>query len=323
MRLHRDLLSNRGLLGLLLVLFLHYVLLLPAPSAASPLRDSVDLLDTLNLTSTIEPRVLAKRYYKEHLTGAQNVPEKAGIKPPPISDYPNDDTISRAFRSEVRTRPFVFYCMVEVKPDNGGPSVASSTVARNFAKSLAKTTLPDGGVFFRDCYPDRYTVQKQRGETRRSDTWYQDFADRFSGVMADNASGEVYFLFNRLDWTPEDPGTKNRVWTRIEYPTLIQNPAVTKITIVHWDIRNNVKLGSRTLWLPGDNAARAVPVNETAVLHAACRHTPMAASTGRDVARTLGIPTVVVIVFAVVENSKQASSPDTITIYSSWNRRRF
>ncbi|KAL5332650.1 hypothetical protein BJX70DRAFT_404371 [Aspergillus crustosus] len=266
MRLHCDLLSNQGLLGLLLVLFLHYVLLLPAPLAASPLRNNVDLLDTLNLTSTLEPRVLAKRYYKEYLTGAQDVPEKGGIKPPPISDYPNDIEISDAFRSEVRTRPFVFYCMVDVTPDNGGRSILSSTVARNFALSFASPTLPDGGVFVRDCYPDRFTVQKKKGEIRRTDTWRQDFADRFSGVMADNASGEVYFLFKRLDWTPDDPDTIGKVWTRIEYPTLTQNSAVTKITLVHWDTRNNVELGRKTIWPLGDNAARALLIKETVVM---------------------------------------------------------
>ncbi|KAL4860692.1 hypothetical protein BDV12DRAFT_204788 [Aspergillus spectabilis] len=90
-----------------------------------------------------------------------------------------------------------------------------------------------------------------------------DFCDRFSGIIADNAKGDVYFVFSRPDWDEDDPDTINRVWTRIEFPTLVQNIQVTRIIIVHWDTRNNVKLGERTLWPPEGNTTRAVSVNET------------------------------------------------------------
>jgi hypothetical protein len=152
MRLNRDLLSNRGLLGLLLVLFLHYVLLLPAPSAASPLADSVDLLDTLNLTGTLKPPVLAKRFFEAGVSGPLPERKDKNEVPPPTSDYPDNERLRAAFLSDMKTRRFVFFSKLDLLDDNGRIVTAGSTVARNFARGLT-----EGGAFFRDCYPDLYT----------------------------------------------------------------------------------------------------------------------------------------------------------------------
>jgi hypothetical protein len=57
--------------------------------------------------------------------------------------------------------------------------------------------------------------------------------------MADNAKGDVYFVFSRPDWDEDDPDTIDKVWTQIEFPTLVQNTRVTRIIIEHWDTRNN------------------------------------------------------------------------------------
>ena len=146
--------------------------------------------------SLVEARDLVKRY-----SGTPS--GKEGSDGPNTSDYPNDDTI----RSEYQTPngPSVFFSQI-----------GDSTPAYNFAQSK-------GGVIFRQAFSNKFTVKN-----RRSEQWYQDFADRFSGVFAEKASGDVYLVSNWNDQVID----ACRVWTRIEYPTLIENTAVTSIILV-------------------------------------------------------------------------------------------
>ncbi|KAK2792987.1 hypothetical protein FQN51_001392 [Onygenales sp. PD_10] len=153
------------------------------------------------LASPIEDlhaRELAKRYI--------GTPSgKRGDGGPDASDYQSDDDIRSAY---IDTEgPSVFFAQI----GDSGP-------AYKFAKDEV------GGNIFRGNFPSKWT-----NRNGRSKEWYQDFADRFSGVFAEKASGEVFFV---APWDEEIEDC--RVWKRIEFPTLIMNPAVSKITLVNY-----------------------------------------------------------------------------------------
>lgn len=148
--------------------------------------------------SSVEARDLVKRY-----SGTPS--GKVGSGGPDTSDYPNNDAIRSDYTNP--NGPFVFFSQI-----------GDSTPAFNFAQSK-------GGVIFRQAFSKKFTVQNGR-----STQWYQDFADRFSGVFAEKASGDVY-LVSTWNYQLIDAC---RVWTRIEYPTLQQNTAVTSVILVDY-----------------------------------------------------------------------------------------
>lgn len=61
--------------------------------------------------------------------------------------------------------------------------------------------------------------------------------DRFSGVFAEKASGEVFLV---SQWSGEID--ECRVWKRIELPTLVLNPNVQSITLVDFNNFANQKV---------------------------------------------------------------------------------
>ncbi|KAF2254908.1 hypothetical protein BU26DRAFT_600524 [Trematosphaeria pertusa] len=170
------------------------------------MRFAQTLLGLLSLTSLAlsspvpdpHPVSLSKRY--------SGTPKgKDGSGGPDVSDYNTDDEIRAAYITP--SGPSVFFSQIP-----------SSTLAYNYAQSV-------NGVIFRGTFPRGFTAQN-----KRSKEWYQDFADRFSGVYAEKASGEVFLV------APFDAEIAAcRVWQRIELPTLRDNAAVTKITLVDHD----------------------------------------------------------------------------------------
>lgn len=72
---------------------------------------------------------------------------------------------------------------------------------------------------------------------KRSEEWYQDFADRFSGVFAEKASGDVYVV-STWNFKIDDC----RVWNRIEYPTLKDNSDVESVILVDYTNFANQKV---------------------------------------------------------------------------------
>ena len=140
---------------------------------------------------------LSKRY-----TG--DIAPATGDKGPDTSNYPTDDEIKADYITA--NGPTVFYSGI------GPPDPASS-----FAQSV-------GGRVLSQAFPTGYIGYKGRGKK-----WYRNFIDRASGIFADKASGEVFFVGkynNEIDLC--------RVWARVEYPSLLENPQVTKITLVDY-----------------------------------------------------------------------------------------
>jgi hypothetical protein len=137
------------------------------------MRFTSNLLGLLSLASTLsgvlsspvpEPpttRSLSKRYYSDKLTG------KVG-NGPDTSDYDSDDAIRAAYDSKGPTGPTVFFS-----------TIGDTRIAEDFAGQV-------GGFIFRGAYPDGYPKRN-----KHSKGWYQNFADRFSGVLAEKATGEV------------------------------------------------------------------------------------------------------------------------------------
>ena len=156
------------------------------------------LASPVSETSLVKtPQALAKRY-----KGAPS--GKIGAGGPDISDYPDDDEIRNAFiQANV---PLVFFSQLE-----------DSIPASDFAESI-------GGVICRGAYPESFTTKNGR-----SDQWYLDFCDRFSGIFSEKASGDVYVVSL---WSGEIDAC--RVRSRIEYPSLQVNPDVTSITLVDY-----------------------------------------------------------------------------------------
>ena len=161
-------------------------------------------------TSVNERSLLRKRY-----SGTPS--GKVGSGGPDSSDYPSDDDIRNNYVSP--NGPSVFFSAI-------GPD---STPAYNFAQSK-------GGVIFRQAFTSKFTIK-----AGHSDQWYQDFADRFSGVFAEKASGDVYVVSN---WAYKIEDC--RVWTRIEYPSLQNNPDVTSVILVDYTNWANQKV----IWTP-------------------------------------------------------------------------
>ena len=164
--------------------------------------------------AAINERALVKRY-----SGTPSGP-KEGYDGPDATDYPNDDAIRAAFTSP--KGPYVFFSQL---PD--------SDAAFNFAQSK-------GGVIFRQAFPKKYTVHNGRSEK-----WYQNFADRFSGVFAEKASGDVYVVSN---WAYKIDDC--RVWSRIEFPTLKNNADVESVILVDYSNPANQKV----IWSGNDGA---------------------------------------------------------------------
>lgn len=124
------------------------------------------------------------------------------------SDYPSDSEIEEACNPEAG-KAFVFY------------SNADSSLAHRFAQE-------NNGLIVRQTFPKHYVGRKPKGGKKRSDEWYQNFCDRFSGAFAHKAKGTVYLV------TDLDAGTRDcSVWERIEKPTLVANAAVTDIVAVY------------------------------------------------------------------------------------------
>ena len=119
--------------------------------------------------------------------------------------YPDDGAITAAYIPS--TQPTVFYSNI------GAPDKA-----QNFAASIS-------GRLLSDCFPEKYTKYNKRGKKG-----FQNFIDRASGILADKASGQVYFV-GRWDLKVD----ACRVWARVEYDSLKANTAVTKITLVNAD----------------------------------------------------------------------------------------
>lgn len=147
---------------------------------------------------------LSKRY-----TG--DISPATGNAGPDTSNYPTDDEIKAAYITA--NGPTVFYSGIGPP----GPAV-------NFAESV-------GGRVLSQSFPDDYIKYQNRGKK-----WYQNFIDRASGIFADKASGEVFFVSvynNKIDLC--------RVWARVEYSSLLDNPQVTKITLVDYTNFQNQK----------------------------------------------------------------------------------
>jgi len=138
------------------------------------MRFTSHLLGLLSLASALsgvfsspvlEPpttRSLSKRYVSDKITG------KTKDGGPDPSDYDDDDAIRAAYDSKGPKGPTVFFT-----------TIGDTRIAEDFAGKV-------GGFIFRGAYPDEYP---KRG--KHSKHWYQNFADRFSGVLAEKASGEV------------------------------------------------------------------------------------------------------------------------------------
>lgn len=184
------------ILGLVLGILLQAALFQQS-AIASPLTDSVDNV-----------RTLVKRY--------EGSPSgKIGDGGPDTSDYPSDDDIRAAYIAP--SGPSVFFS-----------GIGDSQVPYNFAQSLN-----NGAVILRGAFPKGYITQ---GKPKRSIQWFQDFLDRVSGIFADNASGDVYFV-GKYDGSVD----ACRIWARIEYPTLLSNPNVNSITLVDYTNTANQK----------------------------------------------------------------------------------
>lgn len=166
----------------------------------------------------VHERGLVKRY-----TGDPSPKKGDG---PDTSDYPTDDEIRAAYIAP--SGPSVFFSMIP--SDYGGPNQGGSNVAYKFAQSI-------GGVIFRGTFPKKYTNMNGR-----SAAWYQNFADRFSGVFAEKASGTAYIVG---PWEGEIDAC--RVWQRIKYPTLQDNLEISRVTLVDYTNFENQKiiLGTR------------------------------------------------------------------------------
>ena len=147
----------------------------------------------------------------KHYSGAPS--GKVGTGGPATSDYPTDEEIRNSFHNGTNS-PFVFFSQI-----------VDSTPAYYFAQSK-------GGAIFRQAYPPKYTTQQ-----KRSKAWFQDFADRFSGIFAERASGDVYFV-TKINHTVPDC----RVWSRIA--TLTQNPNVESVILVDYTNFTN----QRVIW---------------------------------------------------------------------------
>jgi hypothetical protein len=142
------------------------------------MRFSTNLLGLLSLASTLsgvlsapssEPTTslsLSKRY-----TGQITGKVGDGIDD---TNFPSDDEIRAAYDSVNPQGPTVFFS-----------SIGDTRIAEDFAGKV-------GGFIFRGAYPDGgdYCKLKYNGQ-KRSKAWYQNFADRFSGVLAEKAKGEV------------------------------------------------------------------------------------------------------------------------------------
>ena len=151
--------------------------------------DNGALASPLSSVAT-QPNQLSERY-----TG--------DIAPGDPTNYPTDDQIRADYITS--SQPTVFY-------SNIGPP----DKAQQFAASI-------NGRLLRDCWPDGYSKYNGRGKAG-----YANFIDRVSGILADNAAGQVYFVGQ---W-PNAHVDKCRVWARVEYASLQANSQVTQITLV-------------------------------------------------------------------------------------------
>lgn len=197
MRLNFNKGPSVGILGL----FLALIAFLVSQSTALPTPNSLEIqtLDTIE-TSTQYLHDLGKRF-------AGRASGKVGTAGPDTTDYPSDSEIGEACNPEAG-KAFIFY------------SNADSNLAHQFAQA-------NNGLIVRQTFPKGYVGKKPNRGKKRSDEWYQDFCDRFSGVFADKAKGTVYLV------TDLDAGTRDcSVWERIEKPTLLANTAVTDIVAV-------------------------------------------------------------------------------------------
>ncbi|QIW96583.1 hypothetical protein AMS68_002101 [Peltaster fructicola] len=142
--------------------------------------------------------LLDRRYVKDQLTPGD---------PKAKDNYPTDAEIIKDFHDPGENK-YVFYSGVGDKKD----------APTKFAKSI-------GGKMLSECFSD----EKYLGYNGRGKGWHGNFVDRASGVMADHAHGEVFFLAD-FDKKPRDCS----VWNRVELGSLKANKKVTKITEVDY-----------------------------------------------------------------------------------------
>lgn len=181
-------------------------------------------------TAEVLERGIVKRYTGTP-AGKREDDQSGGPGGPATSDFDSDDAIRAAYITP--SGPSVFFSQI---PESAG----SSTKAYEFAQTV-------GGVIFRGVFPKKFTTLNGR-----SRQWYQDFADRFSGVFAEMSTGTVYVVapFN-------EEIAACRVWNRIEFPTLQDNTKVTKVVLVDYTNFANTKVilgNAKSRSLPRDPA---------------------------------------------------------------------
>ena len=141
--------------------------------------------------SSLEPSNLGKRY--------EGTPSgKVGDGGPDTSDYETDTQIAAAFNAPEGS--LVFFS-----------GIGLSQAPYNFAQGLNPR-----GAILRGAFPRGFITRKS---PQRSAQWWQDFLDRTSGYLADQAvaAGNPVYFVGRYD------GVVNScsVWVRIELPTLL------------------------------------------------------------------------------------------------------
>lgn len=160
----------------------------------------------------LDPRDILKRY-TGHSRG------KEGSGGPDHSDYPSDADIRKAYTHP--KGPHVFYSGIG----------SDTTDPYKFSQEV-------GGSILRNAFPKKYLNQE-----KRSAQWLGDFWDRCSGIFAELASGEVYFVSEFTKDTVQDCS----IWVRIERPTLEASADVKTITLVdRSDFKNKKVIHSKT-----------------------------------------------------------------------------
>jgi hypothetical protein len=149
----------------------------------------------------LDPQELLKRYSGQ----ARGKLDPGG---PEHSDCSSDEELRKAYT--YLKGPHVFYSGIG----------KDSTDPLRFAQEVGGVTLPDA-------FPKNYV-----NPNKRSIEWREDFWDRASGVFAELATGDAYFVTEFAQDTVMD------IWSRIERPTLEASSSINTITLVD---RSNFK----------------------------------------------------------------------------------
>jgi hypothetical protein len=189
-------LSVKTFLTLFFAIFLHIASAAPTECASLSTSANPCAVD-------LDPAELFKRY-----TGRSRGKEGSGG--PDHSDYPSDADIRKAYTHP--QGPHVFYSGIG----------SDTTDPYKFSQEV-------GGVILRNAFPKKYLNQN-----KRSDQWLGDFWDRCSGIFAELAPGDAYFVSEFTKDTVQDCS----IWVRIERPTLEASSSVKTIALVD---RSNFK----------------------------------------------------------------------------------